>query len=178
MKKVFPFVGCIALLWLPQFASTQNNTLGGKKKTGNSEYADFFFFNGSYNLVAFSMHPDDTCYEITMNGEDSAGYCFSITEQQFGQVMDFVAKMRTEIEKQTGPSVLCKYCQTMQLFWNDGEKNLSIIKRAYNIPPSFNALLDYCYSISDRKEICTFDKEIFKCFEGYEDYIVNPGNEK
>lgn len=139
-----------------------------------NRYVDFFFYTGTYDLVAFRIVENDLSYQLNLGVDDSLTYCFQTSPENFKLLMEKMEKFRKEIETQTTQAVKCKSCPTLQIFWYDGDKERSVLKRAYNIPASVNEILNLCYNASENKKQCTLDKNIFKCFQGFENAYSRP----
>lgn len=139
-----------------------------------NRYVDFFFYTGTYDLIAFRIVENNPSYELSIGIDDSATYCFQITSEIFTLLMTKMDAFRKELETQTTQTVKCKSCPTLQIFWYDGDKERSVLKRAYNIPVSINEIMNLCYNASENKKQCTLDKNIFKSFQGFENTFSRP----
>ena len=65
------------------------------------------------------------------------------------------------------------------MFWYDGDKERSTIKRSYRIPGVFTEILDFCYDISsDDKRKCNIELNYFHSLEGFEDNLRGPSYNK
>ncbi|MEZ5014418.1 MAG: hypothetical protein R2794_09015 [Chitinophagales bacterium] len=184
----------LSLLCCVQLVHAQNTTLGEDSitvigndtiigppitfRTYDSRFVDFMFFDGNYNIVVFQINENHTCFQFMLSSEDSAYYCFQVTDKQFKELMRLVDTFKSELEKQKNWPVKCNYCQTLQMFWYDKSHEYSTLKKNYAIPQSFSEILDYCYDISTTKRKCDIDMNQFKSLEGFKDNLRGPSSAK
>ncbi len=157
---------------------SQNTTLGTDTNAFQSRFIDFFFFDGSYNIVAFRVNENTESYQLMLSSADSSTYCFNVSPAQFKILIGNMEDFRLQLEQQPNWPVKCKYCQTVQIFWFDGNIERSALKRSFSIPDSFNTIIDPCYEISASKKRCSTEIENFKSFHGFENYIKGPTSMK
>lgn len=100
---------------------------------------------------------------------DSSVYCFQTGPDEFKLLLTMVKEMNAELMAQSNWPVKCNYCQTMQMFWFEGDHERSTLKRSVAIPQSFNEILDYCYEISStRKRKCQLELKTFKVWKDFQ----------
>jgi len=143
-------------------------------KKYDQRFIDFMFFDGSYNMVVFRITENNECFQFMMSSLDSSTWCFTITNDEFKMLMSLVDQMNVELMKQSNWPVKCKYCQTLQFFWYEGDVERSTLKRSYAIPLSFNEILDYCYELSEDKKRCNIKLNYFQSIQGFEDNLIGP----
>jgi hypothetical protein len=194
MKNRIRLLICILLLVAGKFSAAQNplysdttitiingDTILGKPiefKKYDQRFVDFMFFDGSYNIVAFRLTENNECFQLMLSSLDSSTWCFTITEEEFAELMAMVEEMNRELEQQTNWPVKCNYCQTMQFFWYEGDVERSALKRSVAIPISFNSILDFCYDVSEEKQRCHINLNYFQSLQGFEDNLKGPGSNK
>ncbi|MFI5172503.1 MAG: hypothetical protein ACHQFW_08935 [Chitinophagales bacterium] len=145
----------------------------------DERFIDFMFFDGNYNVVSFRITEKSSCFQFMLSSLDSSTYCFPVEKEEFKLLMSYMKEFSDEIASQSNWPVKCKYCQTLQMFWYDGDKERSTIKRSYLIPESFNKILDFCYELSaDDKYKCTIDLKYFQSLEGFDDNLRGPSSSK
>lgn len=194
MKKFFQVFFCFCLLSAAKISVAQNpiytdstitiingDTIIGQPitfKKYDERFVDFMFFDGTYNIVAFRITESNQCFQFMLSSKDSSTYCFTISDEAFGQIMRFVQDMKAELEKQSNWPVKCNYCQTMQFFWYEGDLERSILKRSYLIPDAFTHILDLCYDLSSEKQRCGIKLNYFQSLQGFEDNLKGPSSTK
>lgn len=144
----------------------------------NERFIDFMFFDGNYNIVSFHIAENSTSFQLMLSSMDSATYCFSVSPEQFKVIMSYMKQFNDELLAQPNYPVKCNYCQTLQMFWYDGDKERSTLKRSYRIPQMFPELLDYCYDLSETKRRCNISLDNFMSLEGFEDNLRGPKSQK
>lgn len=158
-----------------------NDTIIGKPITFrkyNERFVDFMFFDGSFNIVAFHITENSSSFQLMLSSLDSSTYCFEAPPGMFDNLMAYMNQFNEELMAQPYGPVKCNYCQTLQIFWYDGDKERSTIKRAYRIPEVFSEMLDYCYDVSMAKNRCKIDLDYFMSLEGFEDNLRGPASQK
>jgi hypothetical protein len=178
LKLIHKYIFLLLLLNAGLSLKSQNTTLGNDSTVFQSRFVDFFFFDGSYNIVAFRINESAESVQLMLSSADSSTYCFNVSPAQFKVLIGYMEDFRLQLEQQPNWPIKCKYCQTLQMFWFDGSTERSTLKRSFYIPDSFNIILDFCYEISSNKKRCSTDIENFKSFHGFEDYIKGPSSMK
>jgi hypothetical protein len=145
----------------------------------NERFIDFMFFDGNYNVVSFHITENSSSFQLMLSSLDSNTYCFSVHPQEFKTLMEMMKQFNDELMAQPNYPIKCNYCQTLQMFWYDGDKERSTIKRSYRIPPVFPEILEYCYDISsDDKRKCGIELNYFHSLEGFDDKLRGPSYNK
>lgn len=157
------------------------DTIVGKPitfRTYNERFIDFMFFDGSYNIVSFHIAENTTSFQFMLSSLDSSTYCFEVTPYAFDQLMAYMQEFNAELLSQPNYPVKCNYCQTLQVFWYDGDKERSSLKRSYRIPKVFTEILEYSYDQSELKQRCSISLDNFMSLEGFEAYLRGPESQK
>ncbi len=157
------------------------DTIVGKPitfRSYNERFIDFMFFDGSYNIVSFHIAENSTSFQFMLSSLDSSTYCFEITPFAFDRLMQYMQEFNEELLKQPNYPVKCNYCQTLQVFWYDGDKERSSLKRSYRIPSVFTEILEYSYDQSTTKQRCSISLDNFMSLEGFEAYLRGPESQK
>lgn len=194
MKKFFQLIICISFLFAAKISVAQNpiytdttitiingDTIIGKPitfKKYDERFVDFMFFDGTYNIVSFRITESNQCFQFMLSSKDSSTFCFTISDEEFGQIMRLVQEMKSELEKQSNWPVKCNYCQTMQFFWYEGDLERSILKRSVAIPKVFSDILNLCYDLSSEKQRCGIKLNYFQSLQGFEDNLKGPSSTK
>lgn len=145
----------------------------------NERFIDFMFFDGNYNVVSFHITEKSSSFQLMLSSLDSSTYCFTASPEEFKLIMSYMKQFNDEILAQPVYPIKCNYCQTLQMFWYDGDKERSTIKRSYRIPGVFTEILDLCYDISsDDKRKCNIELNYFHSLEGFEDNLRGPSYNK
>ncbi len=144
----------------------------------NERFVDFMFFDGKFNIVSFRITEKNTCFQLMLSSLDSATFCFDVPQDQFELLMGYMNEFSEELAAQSNWPVKCDYCQTLQMFWYDGDHERSTIKRSYLIPESFNKILEYAYDLSADKRRCTIELNYFQSLEGFDDNLRGPSSNK
>lgn len=144
----------------------------------NERFIDFMFFDGSYNIVAFHIAEKSTSFQLMLSSADSATFCFDVSPDAFKMLMAYMQEFNAELMAQPNYPVKCNYCQTLQIFWYDGDKERSTLKRSYRIPQVFTEILEYSYDQSLTKSRCTISLDNFMSLEGFEDNLRGPQSQK
>lgn len=201
MRWLFAF--CCITFCLSHTAQAQNTTLGsdstevvlygdtisiingdtivGKPitfRSYNERFIDFMFFDGSYNIVSFHIAENTTSFQFMLSSLDSSTYCFEVSSYAFDQLMAYMQEFNEELLSQPNYPVKCNYCQTLQVFWYDGDKERSSLKRSYRIPKVFTEILEYAYDQSEAKQRCSVSLDNFMSLEGFEAYLRGPESQK
>lgn len=144
----------------------------------NERFIDFLFFDGSYNIVAFHITENSTSFQLMLSSADSATYCFDTNPEAFKTLMAYMQTFNEDLLAQSNYPVKCNYCQTLQIFWYDGDKERSTLKRSYRIPQVFSQILEYSYDQSHNKSRCAISLDNFMSLEGFEDNLRGPQSQK
>jgi len=144
----------------------------------NERFVDFMFFDGSYNIVSFHIAEKSTSFQFMLSSLDSATYCFDISPEMFNMLMAMMQDFNAELLMQPNYPVKCNYCQTLQIFWYDGDKERSTLKRSYRIPKIFTDILDVSYDQAADKRRCVISTDHFMSLEGFEEYLRGPESQK
>ena len=145
----------------------------------NERFIDFMFFDGNFNVVSFHITENSSSFQLMLSSLDSNTYCFNVQPQEFKMIMAYMKQFNDELLSQPFTPIKCNYCQTLQMFWYDGDKERSTIKRSYRIPGVFTEILDFCYDISsDDKRKCNIELNYFHSLEGFEDNLRGPSYNK
>ncbi|MBK7440678.1 MAG: hypothetical protein WBP43_02220 [Chitinophagales bacterium] len=145
----------------------------------NERFIDFMFFDGSFNVVSFHITEKSSSFQLMLSSLDSSTYCFSVSPEEFKILMAYMKQFNDELLAQPNYPIKCNYCQTLQMFWYDGDKERSTIKRSYRIPSVFNEILEFCYDVSsDDKRKCSIELNYFHSLEGFEDNLKGPSSNK
>ncbi len=145
----------------------------------NERFIDFMFFDGNFNVVSFRIMEKSTSFQFMISSLDSSVYCFQTDPEEFKILLAMVKEMNAELMAQSNWPVKCNYCQTMQMFWYEGDHERSTLKRSVAIPQSFNPILDYCYEISStEKRKCQLELKNFQSLEGFADKLRGPSANK
>ncbi len=159
-----------------------NDTIIGPPITFRSydeRFIDFMFFDGNFNVVSFHITEKSSSFQLMLSSLDSNTYCFNITPYEFDIIMAYMKDFSDELMTQPNYPIKCDYCQTLQMFWYDGDKERSTIKRSYRIPKVFNEILEFCYDASsDDKRKCEIELNYFHSLEGFEDNLRGPSYNK
>lgn len=159
-----------------------NDTLIGPPitfRTYNERFIDFMFFDGNFNVVSFHITEKSSSFQLMLSSLDSNTYCFNITPYEFDKIMAYMKEFSDELMAQSNYPIKCDYCQTLQMFWYDGDKERSTIKRSYRIPSVFNEILEFCYDASsDDKRKCQIELNYFHSLEGFDDNLRGPSYNK
>lgn len=145
----------------------------------NERFIDFMFFDGNFNVVTFRIMEKSTSFQLMLSSVDSTVFCFQTDPEEFKMLMNLIKQMNEELAAQSNWPVKCNYCQTMQMFWYDGEHERSTLKRSVAIPETFNSILDFCYEISSTdKRRCELELKNFLSLEGFYDKLRGPSANK
>ncbi len=145
----------------------------------NERFIDFMFFDGSFNVVSFHITEKSSSFQLMLSSLDSSTYCFSVSPEEFKILMAYMKQFNDELLAQPNYPIKCNYCQTLQMFWYDGDKERSTIKRSYRIPAVFNEILEFCYDVSsDDKRKCSIELNYFHSLEGFDDKLKGPSSNK
>lgn len=144
----------------------------------NERFVDFMFFDGSYNIVSFHIAENSTSFQFMLSSVDSSTYCFDASPEIFDMLMRMMVDFNEELMAQPNYPVKCNYCQTLQIFWYDGDKERSTLKRSYRIPKVFTDILEFSYDQSTEKRRCTISLDHFMSLEGFEDNLRGPQSQK
>ena len=194
MKKLIAFVFFISL-FASGISFGQSTTLGEDSikvigedtlvgppivfRQYDARFIDFMFFDGNFNVVSFRIMEKSTSFQFMISSLDSSVYCFQTDPDEFKILMAMVKEMNAELMAQSNWPVKCNYCQTMQMFWFEGDHERSTLKRSVAIPQSFNQILDYCYEISStEKRKCQLELKNFQSLEGFSDKLRGPSANK
>ncbi|MBP9795469.1 MAG: hypothetical protein KBD42_05490 [Chitinophagales bacterium] len=194
MKKLIAFVFFISL-FASGISFGQSTTLGEDSikvigedtlvgppivfRQYNERFVDFMFFDGNFNVVSFRIMEKSTSFQFMISSLDSSVYCFQTDPDEFKMLLAMVKEMNAELMAQSNWPVKCNYCQTMQMFWFEGDHERSTLKRSVAIPQSFNQILDYCYEISStEKRKCQLELKNFQSLEGFSDKLRGPSANK
>ncbi len=195
MNRIIGLIFFMIMLLYSRKTIAQNTTLGSDSITiigtdtiigppitfrkYDEKFIDFMFFDGNYNVVAFRIAEKSSCFQLMLSSLDSNTYCFTVGKDEFKLLMSYLKDFSTELATQSNWPVKCDYCQTLQMFWYDGDKERSTIKRSFLIPDSFNTILDFCYELSaDDKKKCNIDLKYFQSLEGFDDNLRGPSSNK
>jgi len=147
-------------------------------KKYDQRFMDFMFFDGTYNIVAFRITENNECFQLMLSTLDSSTWCFRISDDDFKELMNMIETMKQELGTQANWPVKCSYCQTLQLFWYEGDVERSTLKRSYLIPESFGPILEKCYNLSGEKQRCNINLNYFQSLQGFEEYMKGPSTHK